>query len=304
MRDGRPYKCSCSVFALNVTYLLAPHVPLCSRQVEELKTMYYPDESPPSVDGQQEVCVEIKKKDMKLQAEWGNLRLVSPIDNIVAMLRACVRDIKNDTHCEVWRRCLRALPMTFMFFEDTEAAFMHSVTIRQQAMQSGISLQRTPLQWAIELVAFRDSMPPAKTGKLPCAATVAAKFQGIRFSTNAEPPTKTFIDNVLTIHTRMLLVPAIKAALQTADEMFDADSTPFRKVNSLHIICCKAHTPERILFAVTMIVRLVKTKIWGASDVGTRKLKGMDGVVSAVEYLNMVKDIKDRLLNEHIYQFG
>ena len=99
-------------------------------------------------------------------------------------------------------------------------------------------------------------------------------------------------------------MPAIKAALQKADEMFDSEATPFRKVNSLHIICCKARTQDRIHFAVTMIMQLVKSNVWSLSELGTRKLKGMDGDVSVIEYLNMVKDIKDRFLNEHIYQFG
>ena len=102
----------------------------------------------------------------------------------------------------------------------------------------------------------------------------------------------------------MLSVPAMKAALQKADEMFDSEATPFRKVNSLHIICCKAHTQDRIHFAVTMIMQLVKSNVWSLSELGTRKIKGMDGDVSVIEYFNMVKDIKDRFLNEHIYQFG
>ena len=72
----------------------------------------------------------------------------------------------------------------------------------------------------------------------------------------------------------------------------------------MHVICCKASTPDRVHFAVTMIMRLVKTKVWTLADVGARKLKGMDDTVSVIYYLNHVKDIKDRLLNDHIYQFG
>ena len=58
--------------------------------------------------------------------------------------------------------CLRALPKTFKFCENPEAAFMHGVALRQKAMQSGVSLQRTPLQWALELVAFRNMLASQK----------------------------------------------------------------------------------------------------------------------------------------------
>ena len=51
-------------------------------------------------------------------------------------------------------------------------------------------------------------------------------------------------------------------------------------------------------------MRLVKTKVWTLADVGARKLNGMDDTVSVIDYLNHVKDIKDRLLNDRIYQFG
>ena len=37
---------------------------------------------------------------------------------------------------------------------------------------------------------------------------------------------------------------------------------------------------------------------------GARKLKGMDGCVSPVEYLNMVKEIVAALLSDHINQMG
>ena len=305
MSENRVYKCTCSIFAINLIDIITPDVPVCSRQVEELKRMYFPGNGqPPDIDNLPEFCVEVTKKDMVLEKARGCLRQVSPIETTLAMLRACCRDLDQGTDQESWYNCLLGVPMTFKFFESTEAAFMHSVAIRQQAMQSGISLQRTPLQWAIEIIAFRQLLATQNKDKVPSAAAVASKFKGVVFATTAEPPTETFIKNVIVVHSRMLAVPTIKAALAKADEMFDAEHTPFRRVNSLHIICQKAQTPDRILFAVTMITQLVKTKVLTLADVGARKLKGMDGDVSTIEYLNYVKDIKDRLLNDQIYQFG
>ena len=175
MKDGRPYKCSCSVFALNIIDILSPSVPICSRQVEEIKCMLFLDGQPPSVDNQHEMCVEVAKKDLVMQQAWGSLRQISPIEMTVAMLRACVRDVESPVdHSAEWEKCLRSIPMSFKFCENSEATFMHSVTLRQQAMQSGISLQRTPLQWAIELVDFRETLASQNSGKAVCAATVAS----------------------------------------------------------------------------------------------------------------------------------
>ena len=127
-KDGRPYKCSCSVFALNIIDILSPSVPICSRQVEELKCMFFPDGQPPSVDNQHEICVEVTKKDMVMQQAWGSFRQISPIEMTVAMLRACVRDVESPVdHSAEWEKCLRSIPMSFKFCENSEETFMHSV---------------------------------------------------------------------------------------------------------------------------------------------------------------------------------
>ena len=78
----------------------------------------------------------------------------------------------------------------------------------------------------------------------------------------------------------MLSVPEIKDALAEADESLDSEDTPFKKVNTLHIICTKAGTPDRIHFALTLMTKLVQTGVMPLADLGARRLKGMDVCLS------------------------
>ena len=117
MKGSRSYRCTCTLFATNVVDVLVPDVPVCYRQVDELQGMYFQDDSPPNLDFLPELCVEVPKKDLTLQKVWGTLRLVSPIELVLAMLTACVRDIQADMYLKEWRNCLRAVPMVFQLCE-------------------------------------------------------------------------------------------------------------------------------------------------------------------------------------------
>ena len=78
-------------------------------------------------------------------------------------------------------------------------------------------------------MAFRDTLTQDNHGKTPAAQYLADKFAdaNINFATSAEAPTKTFVDNVITVHNRMLGVPEIRAALQMADHLFGEEDIPF-----------------------------------------------------------------------------
>ena len=270
--EGRAYKCCCSIFILNLAAEPSPDVPICSRQVAEIVDHFFA--RAPDLDSLPEITVEAPPVTSSLETIWGTVRQVSPIETTIAFLQACARDVKENKDLnalEQWRKALLSVQMTFKKFDDKTAAFMHGIQLRQDAMQKGTSLQRTPLQWACEIMAFREMVTQMQGGRAPGGMALADKFAkaGLKFASTAEPPTKTCIDNVVTIHNRMLAVPHIKAALAEADELFGPEDTPFKKVNTLHIITTKAGSEDRIYFVVTLITKLVH-----------------DGVASLAAHLN------------------
>ena len=279
VQEGRAYRCCCSIFILNLYQNPNPEVPIVARQVRELMLMFF--KTAPDLDDLPEITVNAPDKKPETNKIWGTLPQVSPYEMTIAFIGACYRDLINSNDTELhkrWKHALLAVPMVFKNFPDNEAAFMHGVSLRQKAIQAGISLQRTPSQWAIEILSFRE-MVTAAGGKPLSAMALAQKFidANFEFATTAETPTKTFIENVLVINQRMLSVPEIKDALAEADEQLGSEETPFNKVNTLHIICQKANTPDKILFAVTLMTKLVQSGVMVLEDLGARKLKGMQG---------------------------
>ena len=166
--------------------------------------MFFP--SAPDLDNLPEITVNAPGKKIEVDKVRGTLPQVSAYEVTIALLGACYRDLTTsrdpDLHGQ-WKRVLFAVPMVFKHFPDAETAFM-----RQKAIQANVSLQRTPLQWAIEIIAFRE-MAAFVGGKPLGAQTLAQKLidANFEFASTAEAPTKTFIENVTIIHQRMLSVP-------------------------------------------------------------------------------------------------
>ena len=248
----------------------------------------------------------MRPEKIEVDKVWGTLPQVSAYELTIALIGACYRDLTTSRDPDLqgrWRQALLAVPMVFQHFEDAETAFMHGVSLRQAAIQKGVSLQRTPLQWAIEIMAFREMV--AAGGKPLGAQALAQKFldANFEFASTAEAPTKTFIDNVITIHQRMLSVPEIKDALAEADEQLPSEETPFKKVNTLHIICTKAGTADRIHFAVTLITKLVQLGEMSLADLGARKLKGMDGCLSFFGILILTYIQRSTKIKNNVFDF-
>ena len=192
--EGRVYKCCCSLFICNLYHNPNPEVPIVGRQVKELIEFHFP--TAPDLDQLPEIWVNAPGKKFDLEPVWGTLSQVSPYEMTLAILGACYRDLTTSRDQALhnrWRKVLLAVPIHFKHFEDPEAAFMHGVYLRQKAIQQGVSLQRTPMQWAIEIMAFRELAATAG-GKPLGAAALAQKFidANFEFAATAEAPTKKY----------------------------------------------------------------------------------------------------------------
>ena len=60
VREGRAYKCCCSIFILNLYHNPNPEVPIVTRQVQELIAMFFP--SAPDLDNLPEITVNAPGK--------------------------------------------------------------------------------------------------------------------------------------------------------------------------------------------------------------------------------------------------
>ena len=95
------------------------------------------------------------------------------------------------------------------------------------------------------------------SGGAPGALALAQAFlDRVKFSKGFEAMTKTFVDNVVSIHDRMLVVPQIRSLLLHVDETFGVDTTPFDTVNKLHIVLTKASSEDKIQFVIESLIWL------------------------------------------------
>lgn len=85
------YRCSLSLFSLNVVGSPTPGIPMSRRRVVDMSAFYYPDSAPAYMTGRQvEVCADRRALTDKLE----NLQMVSPEEFVHSMIVACAEAIR------------------------------------------------------------------------------------------------------------------------------------------------------------------------------------------------------------------
>ena len=131
-----------------------------------------------------------------------------------------------------------SIPTTMKSLNGDQAKCFHSVQLRQDVRVEHMVIPRSPAQWCFEIVAFRNRQKVG--GKVPGADKLAKLFlDNVRFSPDEEQMSKTFIDNCLTVHDRMLQNDQIRSSILYAENKWGKKS-PLDSVNKLHIIIFKA----------------------------------------------------------------
>ena len=245
-----------------------------------------------------------------------NLQRVSPCEHVHALIFACARDMQgiidfaaqtelpmdDETAASQaalktkWVQVLTSVPTKFKILTTESQRFFASVQARIDADVEAKTIARKPAQWAMEVVLHQSRMHRESGSRHPPGAQAVAEdlaknlnFGGATGDETSvyEAMTKTFVDNCLTIHDRLLKHPDLLRIVMKS-------RLPWDKVNKLWVLVTKAGSREIIQWVLECIQDAIENKTMSPEDVSARALKGADGV-SLAHVLIARRQLRDQL---------
>ena len=246
-----------------------------------------------------------------------NLQRVSPCELVHALIVACARDmqgiIDTATQAELpmdddmaasqaalktkWIQVLTSVPTKFKVLTTESQRFFASVQARIDSDVEAKSIARKPAQWAMEVVLHQARMHRESGSRHPPGAAAVSEdlaknlnFSGTHGDETSvyEAMTKTFVDNCLTIHERLLKHPDMLRIVMKS-------RLPWDKVNKLWALVYKAGSRENIKWVLECTQDAIEHKIMSPDDVSGRALKGGEGSVSLAHVLIARRQLRDQL---------
>ena len=214
------------------------------------------------------------KTSQTLASMKSSLIRVSPPEMVHAMVIAMHADFTNggdETTMGAWRAAVLSTDIEFRFIESEDAQHFACLQDRQDAYANYKGLRLSTIQSIFDVAAFKARKERA-SGKLSAADIAAAYMKHVTWAGNPEeaPCTTAYVDSALTVHKRMLSVPAIRTVLLRAEE----HDMPNHSTVKLQAIVSKASTETDILWTVTLLLDLYYSNAIYLEQIGPRALQG------------------------------
>ena len=150
--------------------------------------------------------------------------------------------------------------------------------LRENLANDHEATSRTQLQRINEIIFFRDIL--ARThgrDQATAAKNIAAEYAEVRMAKGRETISKSFVDTALTIHGRLLHIPAAEAMLLEMDSNLAKDDNPFNSVHRLQAIVSKCgNSRENAMWVLRHMAHMVSNLSMSASsaDFSVEGLRG------------------------------
>ena len=175
----------------------------------------------------------------------------------------------EDEELQKWMGHARSSQLCFkrMDDEDSDAVHFHSVNNREAITTNGALLKRTQLGRIYELIHFKMSKDKGMIKKegdsekgLPAKAIFQAYGKKMNVGATTEVVSENFVDNALTINSRLLGLPGIAKLLAKADDE-NPPMSAFSSCSKLHAVVTQAKQPSQIAWTMSALWDRHKAKI-------------------------------------------
>ena len=250
------YTAGINLFWCDALYSPTPGIPVRSETIPDLMECYFkaPAHMPHTI------AISLQPGERPLDKR-GALVAINPEEIRHAMMGAIARDIETNVATEVleqWR--VRVLSCTGSFsVHTTEAGRLQaSMQLRENFANDHEAMSRTQLQRIYEIIYFRDVHARTNGRDQATAANIAAEYAKVRMAKGREKISKSFVDTALTIHARLLAIPAAECLLLEMDSSLPRDANPFNSVHRLQAIVSKCgNSRENTLWVLRHVHHMV-----------------------------------------------
>ena len=229
--DSKTYRASLNFWAIDVTRVGNPHVPLMSNSVTKFREHHFKTPALPPCD----VVVAVESPEAVMACiESRSLRQVSAPESLFAYIMAVWEDLKkNDDGLNAkWRATMLCCPVIFRVVP-LDGDLFHRLTVqyREDMAQNFASLRYSAVQKMFDVKATVDRK--AGTTGLMSAAKVAAYYQeGVKFAEGSEAISDEFVDCSLSVLKRLWCIPRAAELIMQLEE--HGVGNPMDSIYKLH----------------------------------------------------------------------
>jgi hypothetical protein len=236
-RDDGSYTAGINLFWCEPLYSPAPSIPIRADTIPDLVDVYF--STPAAIP--HPVCISLRPGERPLDKR-GALMAINPEEMRHAMMSAIARDIEagvDTAVLEQWRARVLSCTGTFVVHASDASRLHMAMQLRENLANDHETMSRTPLQRVYEVIYFRDVWARTHGRDQASAANIAGEYAKVKMANGREKVSKSFVDTALTIHNRLLSIPAAEALLLDMDSALPRDSNPFNSVHRLQAIISK-----------------------------------------------------------------
>eukprot|EP00435_Cladocopium_sp_Y103_P050067 s89_g15.t1 len=284
------YRCSVSIWWLNLLSSATPSIPMSRKRVEDLCEFSYGPSGEAKFHTDRMVEVAISRGELQTDTPC-SLQVISPEEILHATLAGTRESLDADSwkeKREKWRCILLSIPCSFVEVPKSEY-WWRSFNKRQAIQQEHESLSRTALQYSMEIFAMKNVVE-AQAGKKLSTQALAAQLlqlglQPVVAGSKASTPghdeeesgagclSSNFINAALNCHKWILGSGPLVEMLMELEANYGSKS-PFHKMTMLNCLAMKATSAKSRQWVLATVCDLIAHGQMKCSDVTKSSLSG------------------------------
>ena len=251
-RDAKAhYSCGGNSFWCDQVWMANHRVPINKGQVQEIQRFYLPPMDPPKEFTYEIVAAVSAACDEEFHKK-GSFQRLSPAEPCHALLFSIHEAISGKAPEAIlrrWKELLLTTPFRFELVPQGEARYWRAQNLREEMVERGITVRLSVRQRIYDVAGFKASKEAALKTTLGAAAVASAYQKHLKASAGSEVISESFVDSAITVHDRLLSIPACSVLLEELDAQY-LKGNPLSSIYAFQAIIDKAQTPQHITWAV------------------------------------------------------
>ena len=273
------YRCGCNIWWSDLIWMANHRVPVNVGQVKAIQKTEF--SSPPSTFPFT-VTVAVDKEALASKPEGGWQRL-SPAEPVHALLLSIQHDIQSNVgeqRLKEWRRVCLTVSFTFEAVTAGEARFWRAQNLREQAVNHGLVVRMSLRQRIYDVAGFKMSKEKASGHEFGAEKVAQAYTQQLKLAVDAEPISKSFVEDACHIHRRLLSLEPCQQILEWADREL-LRNNPWKSIYALKALLDRASTSDNIIWCMLGMMDGFRMNIVDLSHFAVQKVKDSRQSISA-----------------------
>jgi hypothetical protein len=249
------YCCGGNFMWLCHTWLCNYRVPVNPGQITYIQKTKFPAHNPPA-----SAPCRTKVAIADGEAAWtpGSLQRLSPEEHghaALLSLQEAIESNAEDAILQRWKRLLLTWPMSFERIPEGDARMWRAQNLRQQMIDLGETVKQTVRQRVVDVALYKQEKEIELQSSVSSEKMAQLYKANLKLARSSEILSPSFIDGAVTIYKRVLSNDVCNRLLEWCDENFLGNEThPFSSIYSLLALCERGHTPQRIAYALEILI--------------------------------------------------